>query len=80
MIMALSDWCIMMNGLVDYVKYDHIYLHSSNLKVYVYYKIMLGDYYVLVCVLLELIHGRSYLTIWVYNCIIDDDMEVYMMS
>ena len=34
--------CIMMVCVVYYVKYDHIYLHESNVKVYVLL-LMLGD-------------------------------------
>ena len=27
-------WSIMMNSVVDYLKYNHIYVHSSNVKVW----------------------------------------------
>ena len=35
-----TSWSIMMKGVVDYVKYDHIYLHASNVKVWC----ILGDH------------------------------------
>ena len=45
---------------------------------------LLGDHvdydYVLVCVILELMHDFFYLTIWVYDGYIDDDMVVYTMA
>ena len=32
------------------------------------------------CIVLGLMHGYSYLNIWVYDRNIDDDMVVYMMT
>ena len=42
--------------VVDYVKYDHIYVHTSNVKVLLYYDIMLDIDYVFKCVVLEFMH------------------------
>lgn len=45
---------------------------------------MLGDHvdydYVFICVVLELVHGYSYMTIWVYDGYINDDMVVYRIT
>ena len=51
---------------------------------YVFFLCMLGNHvdydYVVVFVVLGCMHGCSYLTIWVYDGYIDDDMVVYSMT
>lgn len=39
-----TTWSIRMICVFDYVKYDHIYLHVSNVKVCVLLLILLGDH------------------------------------
>ena len=41
---------------------------------------MLDYYYVLICVIIELMHDCSYLTIWVYNRYINDVVIMYRVT
>ena len=41
----------------------------------------MSDYdYVVACIVLELMHGVSHLTMYVYNGYFDDDTEVYTIT
>ena len=71
-----TSWSIMMSCLVDYVKYDQIYIYAGNVKVWCCLVIML-DYDWHRLVVLELMHDCSYLTTWVYNGYIYDVVAMY---
>ena len=61
--------------------YMSIYIYIwINMKVFVPFMYHARIWLCLMCVVLQLVHGYTYLTIWVYDSFIDDDIVMYRIT